>query len=574
MALCYDDAMPIVRVDNKARWEVASFQEVPEDFLGYDFVVSQLLLQRGIATKEEAEKFLRPALDQLGDPYLLPDFAKAIDRIRLAIEKKEWIVVYGDYDVDGVTSSTILISVIKSLGGKVSVYLPERMKEGYGLNIPALDQLKQDGADLVVAVDNGTAAYEQIAHANSIGLDVVVVDHHEPHGEIPPAIAVVNPKLQGSQYPFRECCAAGVSYHVARALVGEEKAQEYLDLAAVGTVADVVPLVADNRILVIEGLKVLNKTNRFGIQALVEVAGMGGKPLDVYSIGFQLGPRLNAAGRIDHARLAFDLLNAANYSQALQLAKDLNNLNTRRQEMTDTMLVSAKAKQGEFAKQKIILVGGEGWSIGVAGIVAGRLVEAYSKPAIVFEYQTEYCKGSGRSVDDVNIVELLNEVADKLDHYGGHAKAAGLSVKKEKFSDFKQLLETKAMEMISDDSLLPKVKINVRLEVAHVNSQLLEEIERFAPFGFGNQTPVFCVMGVTHLQCEPVGAGARFGKIIFHDDEGRRMEVMCWDKWEELAFDLEAGEHYDVAFTMSTNDWNGRKFMQLKLVAIRDSATK
>lgn len=565
--------MAIIRVDNKARWEVASFQEVPEELSGYDFVVSQLLLQRGIDTKKLAEEFLRPSLSQLADPYLLPDFAKAIERIKFAIENKQWIVVYGDYDVDGVTSSTILISVIRSLGGKVSVYLPERMKEGYGLNIPALDQLKEEGVDLVVAVDNGTAAYHQIEHANKIGLDVVVVDHHEPHGEIPPAVAVVNPKLPNSQYPFRECCAAGVSYHVARALVGEEGAQQYLDLAAVGTVADVVPLVADNRILVVEGLKVLNKTVRFGLQALVEVAGIGGKALDVYSIGFQLGPRLNAAGRIDHARLAFDLLNAESYSKALELAKEINSLNTRRQEMTDTMLVAAKAEQAKFARQKIILVGGEGWSIGVAGIVAGRLVEAYSKPAIVFEYQTEYCKGSGRSVDDVNIVELLNEVADKLDHYGGHAKAAGLSVQKEIFPEFKQLLEAKALEMISDDSLLPKVKINVRLEVAHVNSQLLEEIERFAPFGFGNSTPVFCVMGVTHLQCEPVGAGARFGKIIFRDDEGRRMDVMCWDRWEELAFDLESGGKYDVAFTMSTNEWNGRRFMQLKLVAIRESAT-
>lgn len=559
-----------VRVNNTANWEVANFQDVPADLAGYDFVVAQLLLQRGITDKQAAERFLRPSLDQLADPYLLPDFEKAIERIKQAIAGKEWIVVYGDYDVDGVTSSTILISVIKKLGGHATVYLPERMKEGYGLNIPALDQLKSEGADLIVAVDNGTAAYDQIAHANSIGLDVVVVDHHEPHGHIPEAVAVVNPKLEHSEYPFRECCAAGVSYHVARALVGDEAAREYLDLAAVGTVADVVPLVSDNRVLVVEGLKVLNKTQRFGLQALIEVAGLMGKEIEAYHLGFQLGPRLNAAGRIDHASLAFDLMNAGDYSTALQKAKQLNDLNTRRQEMTDGMLVAAKAAAAKMGEEKILVVGAADWSIGVAGIVAGRLVEAFSKPAIVFEYQETHAKGSGRSVDGVHIVDLLNEVADELDHYGGHAKAAGLSVARERFESFRTHLQQVAREKIEASLLRPRVSIAIALEPAHVTSTLVENIERFAPFGFGNSTPVLAMMGLSYVRCEPFGAGARFGKLLMTSGD-KTVELVVWDGWEELIFDMEQGKKYDVAFTASTTQWKDRRFLELKLVAIRDA---
>lgn len=561
--------MPVLRVDNRANWEVANFKDVPEELLGYGFVVAQLLLQRGIDTKEKAERFLRPALDNLGDPSNILDLDKAVARIQRAIEEKEWIVVYGDYDVDGVTSSTVLTSAIRELGGRVDVYLPERLKEGYGLNIPALQQLKDEGADLIVAVDNGTAAVEQIAFANSIGLDVVVIDHHEPHGELPAAHALVNPKREGSDYHFKECAAVGVAYHVARKLIGDGPAQKYLDLVAVGTVADVVPLVEDNRIFAVEGLKLLNKTTRPGLLALLEVAGLTGKEIEVYHLGFQIGPRLNAAGRIDHARLAFDLLNAPDYFSALVLAKQLQELNARRQSMTEVMLEEAKARQKEFAGEKIILVGGEGWSIGVAGIVAGRLVEAFSKPAIVFEYQEEYCKGSGRSVDDVNIVELLNEVSEYLDHYGGHAKAAGLSVKKDKFELFKNTLETIARDAIDSSLLVPKVKVSILLEAAHVDSKLLADVERFSPFGFGNSTPTFAIYGLEYVRCEPIGYGA-VAKLIFQSPEGKRIDFTCFD-YKELIFDLDEGHKYDVAFTVSADKWKDRTFMQLKLQAVRAS---
>lgn len=561
--------MPAIRVDNRAKWEVANFQDVSEEMQGYGFIVAQLLLQRGIVTKEQGERFLRPDLANLGNPSEILDLDRAVERIKAAIADKEWIVVYGDYDVDGVTSSTVLTSAIRELGGKVDVYLPERLKEGYGLNIPALQQLKDEGADLIIAVDNGTAAVEQIAFANTIGLDVVVVDHHEPHGELPAAYALVNPKRPGSNYYFKECAAVGVAYHVARKLLGDVPAQKYLDLVAVGTVADVVPLIEDNRIFAVEGLKLLNKTTRPGLLALIEAAGIKGKTLEVYHLGFQLGPRLNAAGRIDHARLAFDLLNAPDYFTAMVLAKQLNDLNARRQSMTEVMLEAAKQQQSAFAQEKIILLGAEGWSIGVAGIVAGRLVEAYSKPAIVFEYQEEYCKGSGRSVDDVNIVELLNQVADDLDHYGGHAKAAGLSVKKEKFAGFKKRLEDWSRDNIDEKLLVPKVKISVLLEGEHVDSQLLASVERLSPFGFGNSTPTFAIKGLTFLRCEPIGY-TKVGKLFFETPEGKQMNFICFD-YKELIFDLDKDSNYDVAFTVGANNWKDRTYMELKVCGLRDA---
>ncbi len=545
--------------------------DVPAELAEYDFVVAQLLLQRGIATAGEAERFLKPELEHLGDPGLLPDMDKAAERIRSAVERGESIVVYGDYDVDGVTSSTILVELIRSMGGVVDVYLPERLKEGYGLNIPAIEKLAATGVKLIVAVDNGTAAVEQIARANELGVDVIVVDHHEPHDHLPAAYALINPKLAHSQYPFRECCAAGVAYHVARRLVGEAVARQWLDLAAIGTVADVVPLVSDNRVFAVWGVRALAQTTRPGLLALIEAAGLQDKTIDVYAIGFQIGPRLNAAGRIDHAKLAFDLLNAKNREEAMGLAKEINDLNLRRQEMTDGMLAEAKLAANDLRDEKILLVGAESWSIGVAGIVAGRLVEAYNKPAIVFEYQAEFCKGSARSVDDVHIVELLAEVSEYMAHYGGHAKAAGLSVVRERFDEFRIKLQEIAQSKINLQALRSKVKINILLDLEIITPQLLERVLQFAPFGFGNPNPVFAIRGAKLLGYEPFGSTANFLKLRVGDERGNNLELTTFDDWRELVMNLERGDAYDVAFTMSVNEWKGRKYPQNKLVGIRSS---
>ena len=555
-----------------ARWIAPSLDEIPAGLSDYDFVTAQLLLQRGVMTKAEAEAFLHPKIQDLPDPKLLPDLVKAAGRIRQAIKNRDWIVVYGDYDVDGVTSATVLMSALKALGAKVDVYLPERLKEGYGLNADAVRQLKQDGADLLIAVDNGTTSVDDIALANSLGLEVIVVDHHQIPKQLPDAYALINPKLSGSQYPFTELAAVGVTYTLVRELIGEERARNFLDLVALGTIADVVPLVGDNRVLAVEGLKLLNQTKNLGMQALIEVVGLKGQTLDVYHVGFQLGPRLNAAGRLDHARLAFDLLNATDSASATRLAKELNDLNARRQELTDQMLKQAMEREEGFAKNKVIIVGDRDWSIGVAGIVASRLVEQYSKPALVFEFQEEFCKGSCRSVDGVHIVELLKKADEYIDHFGGHAKAAGLSVAKDQFENFKQTLEKIAMREIDSEMLTPSVNVSIWLELGLVTPQLLETIQRFAPFGFGNNLPVLGVQRAKLFGFELFGPSGRHLRMTFMNEMGHQLQIVAWDGWE-LTFGLKVDELYDVAFTMGTSTWQGRSFPQNKLVGIKPAVS-
>ena len=555
---------------NKANWEVAKFIDVPAELVDYNFVIAQLLVKRGIETKSAAEQFLSPSLNQLGDSKLIAGLEVAVTRIQKAVEQQEKVVVYGDYDVDGVTSATVLVGVLKELGLEAEVYLPERLNEGYGLNTQALDKLHANGCQLVITVDNGTVAVDEIAHANRLGMEVVVIDHHEPHGEMPEAVAIVNPKIKDSKYPFKECAAVGVVYHLARVLVGEDEAQKYLELVGIGTIADVVPLVEDNRVFAVEGLRRLNSTNRPGLQALIAIAGISGKELEAYHIGFQIGPRLNAAGRIDHAKLAFDVLNASNIKEASAFAENLNNLNSSRQELSSQMLIAAQV-QAEAGNKKVIVVGSERWSIGVAGIVAGRLVEQFAKPALVFEFKDGKAKGSARSVDGVHLVELIGEVEELVEQFGGHAKAAGLEVELARFDEFKTAIEQRA-EKIADELLVAKVSLEMWLAADQVNLELADRLEKLAPYGFGNPTPTFGVMGATYMSCQPFG-GDRFAKFLFKDDFGKYLEFVYFGEWKELQAELKAGNRYDVAFNIGVSLWRERKFLQLKLVAIRDQAS-
>lgn len=552
----------------QTRWIVPDLGELPEELQGYDYFLAQLLSQRGITTKAEAEKFLHPNLSDLGDPFLLDGMDKAVERIRRAVTNQEKITIYGDYDVDGVTSSTLLKKALHAMGAEVEVYLPERITEGYGINEQAVTKLAETGTQLMISVDTGTTAVAEIALANEKGMDVIVVDHHHVPETLPEAVAVINPHRPNQAYPFSELAAVGVTYRLAYALVGEQ-ANEWLDLVALGTVADVVPLVGENRTLTVFGMEVLGRTTNLGIKALVEVAGLGDKKLEVYHIGFQLGPRLNAAGRIDHAMSAFELLNTTDEKQALVLAQELNSLNARRQEMTDGILQAAHARAESWSQEKMIVVENEGWSVGVVGIVAGRLVEKYSKPAIVFDKQTDVYKGSARSVDGVHIVELLDHVKEWLMGYGGHAKAAGMTVAPNHYSTFKTNLLQVAQEKIDAALLTPAINLSLTLDVALVTDRLLATVEEMAPFGFGNPTPVFGIENVVLHQIDTYGFGSTLIKMTFADAEDKRVDIIGFDKGGELLLQLTKGQHYNVAFTMSINEWKGRKSRQQKLVNLQ-----
>lgn len=556
---------------SEVRFNVALMQDVPVALESFDFITAQLLLQRGIDNKEAADKFLNPELKDLSDPSLLKDMDKAVARIRQSIKNKEQITIYGDYDVDGVTSATVLISALRSLNASVDVYLPERLKEGYGLHKEAIKKLRDSGTDLLITVDNGTTNVEEIEYANTLGLDVIVVDHHQVGEKLPPAHALINAHQTDDRYPYKDMAAVGTTYHLVRKLIGDEEAQEYLDLVALGTVADVVPLVGDNRIFTVFGLKKLNQTERVGLKVLIDVAGFKGKELESYHIGFQLGPRINAAGRIDHARKAFDLLNEVDETKAYNLALDLNDLNAKRQKMTQQILELANAQSDKWQNKKIIIVGSEGWSVGVVGIVAGRLTEEYSQPSIVFEYQEDVCKGSARSVDGVHLVKLLDNVSEHIEGYGGHAKAAGMTIQKSKFESFKKALEDFADKSIDSDFLRPSVNISLLLEPSFANAKLFETISRFAPFGFGNVTPVFGMKQVELSGIDALGNTASIIRMIFTDGD-QQIQVTGFDKSGELILSLQEGKKYDVAFTISSREWNGRKYMDKKLVRLKLSS--
>ncbi|RLC37482.1 single-stranded-DNA-specific exonuclease RecJ [candidate division Kazan bacterium] len=569
-------------VKSEVRFNVADIQQdIPVSLRGFDFITAQLLLQRGIRTKEAADKFLSPKLEDLGNPSLFKDLDKAVARIKRAIAKKEHITVYGDYDVDGITSATILISVLKTLKAIVNVYLPERLKEGYGLNKKAIKKLREKGTDLLITVDNGTTNIDEIAYANKLGMDVIVVDHHQIGNKLPLAYALINPHRPDDGYPDKNLAAVGIVYHLVRRLIGDGAAVKYLDLVALGTVADVVPLIGDNRIFTVFGLKKLNKTERIGLKALIDVASLKGKALGAYHIGFQLGPRINAAGRIDHAAKAFALLNETDEARAYDVAHDLNSLNTKRQKMTEQILESALVHAGEWDNKKIIIVGDEGWSIGVAGIVAGRLTEKYSKPSMVFEYQKDICRGSARSVDGVHLIELLNNVDEYIQGYGGHAKAAGVTIKRAKFEDFKKALEQYALTTIHPDLLRPSVNISLLIEPNLADSRLFEIISRLAPFGFGNPTPVFGMKKVKLESYDAVGNAASIIRMIFSKGE-QRVQITGFDRNGELILSLQEGSEFDVAFTISGSEWSStrdslrfggkpRKFIDRKLVQLRQS---
>lgn len=547
----------------ETRWVVSDLEESPKELAEYDFILSQLLLQRGIETNIEAEKFLQPSLDDLGNPFDLHGMKEAVTRIKQAVQNQEKIVIYGDYDVDGVTSATVLHLALKEMGLEAEVYLPERIKEGYGLNNEAIEKLAKVGTKLMITVDTGTTAVDEIALATKLSMDVIVIDHHHVPDILPKCVAVINPHRENQKYAFADLAAVGVVHRLACALVGE-KANQWLDLVALGTVADVVPLLGENRTLTVFGLEVLNRTTNIGIKALIDIAGLRDKKLDVYHIGFQIGPRINAAGRIEHADVSYELLNAEDEAQALRLATTLNSLNARRKDMTQDILKSADLRSAMWKNEKIIIIENEGWSVGVVGIVAGRLTEKYSKPSIVFDKQEGIYKGSARSVDGVHIVELLDEIKDLLASYGGHAKAAGVSVEIDKYADFKSALLKVAQEKIDEKLLAPSVGISFMLNVAQVNDELLSIVEKMAPFGFGNTTPVF---GIENLTLKYID---RFGPIVikmkFIDDNGEMIEVIGFDRDGELSSGLLKGQRYNVAFNISTNEWKDRKYRQQKLV--------
>lgn len=512
-------------------------------------------------------------ISMLNDPFLLPDMEIAIERIKSAIADKELIYVYGDYDTDGITSSALMIKTLKFLGADVNYYLPDRFEEGYGLNKDGLTKIMQSGAKLVISVDCGIVSVEEALFAQEIGLDLIITDHHNPQEEIPKAIAVIDPKLSYCKYPFRELAGVGVAFKIATALLGERLPilmDELLLLASIGTVADLVPMVGENRVIVKEGLSRYARGLNYGVDALIDVSKINANALSPDDIGFSLSPRLNSSGRLAHASVGLELLLCDEYEIAYDIADELNKLNSQRQYKTAQIVKNAIAMIEEnplCLHDKIIIVWGEDWHEGVLGIVASKLVEKYSRPAIVLCLKDGVLKGSARSVKGFSIFDCIYSVSDMLIKFGGHNQAAGLSLRVEFLDYFIEMIRSYCEEHLSANMLIPSIDIDVEISMREITLDYFYRMMKLYPFGVGNKLPVFVARNVNINEFRMVGKSQNHLKFSTynHGIQIGGIKFFYEDYMPHGFGDFRA----DIVFELSENYFNGVNQVQLKLFDIR-----
>lgn len=545
-------------------------------------LLAQLLANRGIKSEQQIADFLNVDYAKLHDPFLFKDMKKAVQRIWQAIEGKEKILIYSDYDADAVTANAVLYRMFESLGIKVEVYIPDRFAEGYGLNLEAFEKIKAQGVQVVITVDCGTNSVAEAEFCKANGIDLIITDHHEITGATPDAYALINPKNPAEKYPYHELVGVGVAFKVACAVLAQRDRHDLpegyekwlLDLVAIGTVADCHSLLGENRILVKYGLKVLAKTKWIGLQALLDLAGISGKPLDTYTLGFIIAPRINAAGRIEHASSAFNLLVTNDPEQALQLAKDLETLNSRRQMLTETVMSEAREQLALIQERKILMAAGTDWPKGVVGLVAGKLTEEFGKPVLVMERGAEESTGSARSIPSFNIVEALKYSESVLVKYGGHAAAAGFTVRTEHIDVFyKNLLEF-ADKNINESDLSRVIDIEAEAKADDLNLKTLQTLEAFEPFGVDNNKPKFLVSNVEVRGCNAVGKDQKHLQLAIAARLGNGADKVfkCIAfGFGKAAANLAPGKKIDLVCEMIADNWQGRTDLKLRIIDFRET---
>ena len=522
----------------------------------YPPLVRHVLWHRGVRTPAQAAAFTDPTIVEY-DPLLLPDIEPALSRLRRAISQSEIIAVYGDFDVDGVTASVILIEGLRGLGGRVISYLPDRFSEGYGVNIPAIDTLHGQGVTLIVTADCGTSSVREIDHAQKLGIDTIVLDHHIIPPLLPDAVAMINPKRPDNRYPEPELASGGLAFKVMAALhdaMGRPwNSARYLDLVALSTVCDVAPLQNENRSLVRQGLAALERTERPGLRALMEVSGLAGACLDTDSIGYVLGPRLNAAGRLAHARLALELLLEDDPQRAMKRALELNTLNQQRQQATAAaMELAQELLTKEDPEAPLIFVGHRDIPSGIVGLVAGRLAEEWYRPAVVYEQGETTSRASCRSIPEFDITGALRTCPELMLRFGGHRAAAGFTAENAKLPALKDALVREAAKGLAGVELAPVIDIDAALDLRHMNGVLIGLLSRLAPFGSANPEPVFLSRDVEVAEVKAIG------------DEGSHLRLRLRDghvTWPAIAFgmgerDVQAGRRFDVVYSFCADRGN------------------
>lgn len=566
-----------------------------EAFPEHSPLILQLLYNRGLTTQETIDEFFSPDYkNDVHDPYLLKGIKTAVERIFYAIKKKEKILVYGDYDADGVTSSVLVIKTLKFLGAKdVAIYIPDRAKEGYGINKEAIGQIKKMNVSLIITVDCGVASWKEVDLANSLGIDVIITDHHWVPEKLPKALAIINPKQKGDNYPYKNLAGVGVAFKLSQALLSSQnKEQNYndnktnisfekwlLDLVAIGTVADSVPLLGENRTLLNYGLIVLGKTKNIGLAELIRKiksnkSASSAKEqtfiIDSDTIGYQISPRINAAGRMDHANTSFELLITESADEAQGLVTSLEILNTQRQSLTEKIIKQIRERIGKTPKEKIIFEGDSAWPIGILGLIAGKLADEYSRPVFIYNKGENFSGGSCRSIPSFSIIEALSQCQSLLSEFGGHKGAAGFRTDNKNLEKLKEKIEKIAALEIKNEELVPSISIDAEVTIKNIDWPFFEKVEKIAPYGEANPEPVFLIRHMNVIEMRTVGNGEKHLKLYLESalEKGIKFHAIGFN-FGEWSNKLKPGSLIDIVFTLTANRWNGHCNLEFKIVDLK-----
>lgn len=545
-------------------------KKVQEEF-GLSRLLSTIIVNKGLKTKQEIEVFLNPTRNDFHDPYLMPDMQIAVDRIVQAIENQEKVIIYGDYDVDGITSITVLKQFLADRGLQVDSYIPNRLDEGYGLNKAAIDKIVSEKYQLMITVDCGISGIEEIDYANSLGLETIVTDHHEPTEVLPKALAVVDAKRKDNKYPFNQLAGVGVVFKLTQAIskvynLDEKEYLKYLDIVCVGTISDIVPLVDENRVITKLGLKLVEVTKNVGLKALLNAIGY--KKIDSSAISFGVAPRINACGRMGHEQDALQLFLTGNIVEATNISKKLNDFNKQRQDIEKRIFeeVLYKIEHGEKDKPCIVLAD-ENWHHGVIGIVSSKITEMYYKPSILICFEENEGKGSGRSIPGFDLHDALSKCPEHIDRFGGHSMAIGISVSKDNFESFKNDFET-YVEKTNISELIPIIKVDEEVNSKDMNIKVVEELNMLEPFGEANKMPIFMYKNLRINSIRALSEGKHLKLTL--KDEGLVIDAIGFNMGH-LVNDFLLGDKVDILGNLEVNRFNGRESVQFNLKDIRKS---
>ena len=565
----------------KKTWILKQFDKNRVVEISKTFKVSPLtaiiMYNRGIREDEDIRKFLARELSALHDPFLMKDMDKAVERIMKAVSSGEKITIYGDYDVDGITSIAILYKQLTKMGVEAGFYVPDHMVEGYGVNRDALDKIKADGTKLIITVDTGITAVEEAEYAKSIGLDFIITDHHECKEKIPDVYAAIDPKRKDCPYPFKSLAGVGVVFKLIQALAPNEPLEtlmdEYADLMCLGTVADISPLIDENRVIVTEGLKKFKTTKNVGLKALIDVS-TNGKTITTSTIGYTIAPRINASGRLGCASTSVELFLTDDKEKAAELAESLCHENTLRQQTEQKMFKEALKyieEHPEIENDDIIVIPHENWHHGIVGIVSSKITEKYYKPSILFAVDGDSAKGSGRSVNGFNLFGALEDSSDLLEKFGGHELAAGLTIKPENIEKFRKKINAFAKGATKNLNRVPEISLDAQIKVTYITLDTVHDINRLQPFGVNNPTPAFSVRDIKIHRISTMSDGKHLRMTLYKD--GKYLDAVGFGMGEYYNM-FEEGDFVDVAFALDINDYKGFQNVQLILKDMRKTESR